>query len=186
MPKTELNILFKKMQRDDKKDVLKFEYKSKDKDEKIKIPQSIYDMVGEMVNIEIEGSKCGPVTAELAKANKDGKKVVLDLSLKGDSADKAVDIFLKAGTNVKLFIEPSQASLIEEEHEDPHEGIEYAVALDGTVDVNKKEELQEVAATVEEVDPDALDDEHPFQKEIPGFCRGFLYQTGIEVNRIAF
>lgn len=145
MAKTELNVLFKKMQRDDKKDVLKFEYKNKDDDEKIKLPQAIYELVGEMVNIELEGVECDPVSAELKSANADGKKIVLDLSLRGDSANKAADLFLKAGTDVKLFIEPSQTSLedFNNQKEDPHEGLEYNVDLAGSVDVKKEDEDEE-------------------------------------------
>ncbi|MDV2683757.1 hypothetical protein RYX56_05470 [Alkalihalophilus lindianensis] len=127
MSKQTLNVLFKKMQRDDKKDVLKFEIRSKSKEEKVKSPQAIQEMVGEMVNIEIEGTKCGPVSAELAKANNDGKKVVLDLNLKGDNADKAAGIFLMAGSDVTLHIEPAQTSLLEEKPKNDHEGVEYAV-----------------------------------------------------------
>lgn len=156
MARTELNVLFKKMQRDDKKDVLKFEYKNKDEDEKIKLPQAIYSLVGEMVNIEVEGCN-GPVTAELKNANADSKKIVLDLALRGDSANKAVDIFLKAGTDVKIYIEPSQSSLedFNEDQEDPHEGIEYDVDLAGGVEVKN----EEAAEPKEEVsfDGDDLD-----------------------------
>jgi len=139
--KTELMVLFKKMQRDDKKDVLKFEYRGNKEEEKINIPQSVYALVGEMVNIEVEGCKCGPLTAELQKANKDSKKVVLDLALKGDSEEKALDLYRKAGQNVKLFIEPSQSSLLESENKpkNDHEGIEYSVDLSGNVAVKDKE-----------------------------------------------
>ena len=167
MAKTELMVLFKKMQRDDKKDVLKFEYRGgKDSAEseepkKINIPQSVYALVGEMVNIEVEGCKSGPITAELQKANKDSKKVVLDLALRGDSEEKALDLYRKAGQNVKLFIEPSQSSLLENESKpkNDHEGIEYAVALDGSVDLKKEEALPEVAAVVEDVKEEDWDEE---------------------------
>lgn len=166
-----LMVLFKKMQRDDKKDVLKFEYrggKDDPKDEKgnpkkITLPQSVYAMVGEMVNIEIEGTGCGPVTAELSKANKDSKKVTLDLNLKGDSEDKALELYRKAGQNVTLTIEPSQASLLDEEQADPHEGIEYAVDMaDGSVTV--KNEYEEHYQTEEEL---AGDDGLPDDDELP-------------------
>lgn len=153
MQRTKLNVLFKKMQRDDKKDVLKFEYKGSPDDPrdekgnptKITLPQTVYAMVGEMVNIEIEGVDCGPVTAELSKANKDSKKVVLDLNLKGDSSDKAVDLYRVAGQNVKLIIEPSQSSLIDDDEQyfNDHEGLEYTVDLGGSVNVVKNEDESE-------------------------------------------
>jgi hypothetical protein len=163
------------------KDVLKFEYRGNEDEERIKVPGSIYEMVGEMVNIEIEGSKCGPITAELTKANKDSKKVVLDLSLRGDSEEKAVDLYRKAGQNVKLTIEPSQSSLIENEDKpkDDHEGIEYAVDVTSgnVLSFNERKKAEEEAAATieaapeeewdeeetEKVDPDQLeDDELPF------------------------
>jgi hypothetical protein len=157
MAKTELMVLFKKMQRDDKKDVLKFEYRGNEEDDRIKVPGSIYELVGEMVNIEVEGAKCGPITAELQKANKDSKKVVLDLSLRGDSEEKAVDLYRKAGQNVKLFIEPSQASLedfSQEEQGDPHEGIEYSVDIAGSVEVKKEEDPEPETVAAAEDDDD--------------------------------
>jgi hypothetical protein len=179
MAKTELMVLFKKMQRDDKKDVLKFEYRGKEDDERINIPQSVYGLVGEMVNIEVEGCNCGPITAELAKANKDSKKVVLDLSLRGDSGEKAIDLYRKAGQDVKLSIEPSQASLVEDEPKNDHEGVEYAVDVTtgNVLSFNERKKAEEEAAAATEetpeeewdeeeakkVDPDQLeDDELPF------------------------
>ncbi|MET3507051.1 hypothetical protein [Halalkalibacter oceani] len=180
MQKTELSVLFKKMQRDDKKDVLKFEYRGSEDDPvddngnptKIILPQNVYALVGEMVNIEVAGCECGPVTAELSKANKDSKKVVLDLNLKGDSSDKAIDLYRKAGQNVTLTIEPAQASLLEDEEakKNDHEGIEYAVDLGGNVteikDKKKEKEVEEketVAAAAEETKVDVPnDDELPF------------------------
>ncbi|WP_100373093.1 hypothetical protein [Bacillus sp. FJAT-45037] len=155
MAKTELMVLFKRMQRDDKKDVLKFEYRGNDDDEKIKVPQSIYEMVGEMVNIEVEGAKSGPITAELQKANKDSKKVVLDLALRGDSEEKALDLYRKAGQNVKLFIEPSQSSLIEEEKpKNDHAGIEYAVDVTtgNVLSYNERKKKEQEAAAAEPVE----------------------------------
>ncbi|GAF63607.1 hypothetical protein BTS2_0498 [Bacillus sp. TS-2] len=166
MSKQTLNVLFKKMQRDDKKDVLKFEFKGKEDDpkdengnpKKITLPQAVYSLVGEMVNIEVEGCDCGPITAELAKANKDSKKVVLDLNLKGDSSEKAIALYRKAGQNVTLHIEPSQSSLLEgEEKQDDHEGIKYEVDLaGGSAKVNKPTEEQEEIEDPEPVNDDDL------------------------------
>lgn len=173
MAKQTLNLLFKKIQRDDKKDVLKFEIRSQNKDEKVKSPQAIQEMVGEMVNIEIDGMECGPVSAELAKATNVGKKVVLDMNLKGDNAEKAAALFLMAGTDVTLFIEPAQASLLEGEEakQNDHEGLEYEVDLAGNVtnikdkkkEKEESEEPETVAEDAKEVAENSLDDDNlPF------------------------
>lgn len=97
--------------------------------------------------------KSPPVSAELAKANNDGKKVVLDLNLKGDNADKAAGIFLMAGSDVTLHIEPAQTSLLEgDKPKNDHEGVEYAVDVTtgNVLSYNDRKKAEKEAAAVEE------------------------------------
>lgn len=137
MAKVELNVLFKKMQRDDKKEVLKFEVKG-DTEQKTAM---LYELAGNIVNFEIDGCEAGMITAEFAKINRDSKKTVLDFNLKGDSEEKALKLYEFAGHNVTLMVEPSQMSLEDfyeetdqDPDEDPHEGIDYTVDVTtGTV-----------------------------------------------------
>ncbi|RSL32654.1 hypothetical protein D7Z54_14480 [Salibacterium salarium] len=150
MAQTELNVLFKKQQKDDKKEVLKFEIKG-DEDN---VSLALYEMAGEIVNFELDGCDTGAITAEFAKINRDSKKTVLDFTLKGDSEEKALSLYKFAGHNILMYIEPSQMSLEdfnddgggEYNPEDDHEGIEYTVNLDGTTDLkddNTKEENED-------------------------------------------
>lgn len=160
MAKTELNVLFKKMQRDDKKEVLKFEIKG-DSEQASNV---LYELAGDIVNFEIVGCDTGPVTAEFAKINRDSKKTVLDFSLKGDREEKALMIYKYAGHNVTLIIEPSQMSLedfhdednSEKEEPNDHEGVEYSVNLGGSVQVNESDTDHKDAAAAGD------DNEDPF------------------------
>lgn len=183
MTKTTLNVLFKKIQKDDKKEVLKFEYKGKDKEESdkgVQAPVSLYGLSGEMVNLKV--GETSWVTAEFSSLNKDSKKVTLDFALKGDSEDKALELYKVAGYNVQITIEPSQADLTEElpaaKDEKPHQGIDYevdlttgqATAKSKLEEQPKKEGSQEINEEVKKAepeqvinDPDALpDDDLPF------------------------
>ncbi|MFD2705473.1 hypothetical protein [Salibacterium lacus] len=152
MSKIELNVLFKKQQKDDKKEVLKFE----DKSDGENVSLELYEMAGEIVNFELQGSEIGPITAEFAKINKDNKKTVLDFTLKGDSENKALSLYEFAGQYIMMTIEPSQMSLEDfnegdsgeegDEPADDHESMEYTVNLDGTADVSQdttKEESED-------------------------------------------
>lgn len=143
MSKTKLNVLFKKMQRDDKKDLLKFEYTVSD-DNKNEDPKILYTLAGELINFEIQGCEAGPLTAEFSNVNKDSKKISCDFVLKGDSEVKALELYKFAGKSVTLLIEPSQSSLVDNESDfDDHEGLEYTVDLGGSVNVVKNEDEAE-------------------------------------------
>ncbi|MBP3952808.1 hypothetical protein [Bacillus suaedae] len=64
---------------------------------------------------------------------------------------------------MKLIIEPSQSSLLEEKPKDNHEGIEYTVDVTSGVEVKKKEETadpetEDMLAAARETDEE-MDDE---------------------------
>ncbi|WP_019123623.1 hypothetical protein [Brevibacillus massiliensis] len=153
--KTELNVFFKMQQKDDKKEVLKFEIKGNDGEN---AANQLYQLAGSIIVFEIEGCAAGETTAEFMNIQRDSKKTVMKFAIKGDSEEKAQELYKFAGRNVKMTVQPSQMS-IEEFYEEDHEGLEYKVNGDGTVDVDSDQlSLDDVAAAKEE---DDLPDEVP-------------------------
>jgi hypothetical protein len=131
--KTELNVFFKMQQKDDKKEILKFEIKGNDGEN---AANELYNLAGSIIVFEIEGCAAGETTAEFMNIQRDSKKTVMKFAIKGDSEEKAQELYKFAGRNVKMTVQPSQMS-IEEFYEDDHDGLEYTVNPDGTVDVPK-------------------------------------------------
>ncbi|MBY0036690.1 hypothetical protein H7U08_08870 [Bacillus cereus] len=130
MTKVNLNVLFKKMQKDDKKEVLMFHVLSDElphADELLKMP-------GTIVHLTVEKSDVEAIGAEFVSIQRDSKKTVLKFNVKGDTKDKINKLYPFAGENVSITLEPSQMS-IDEFYEEQHEGVEYNVNPDGTTDV---------------------------------------------------
>ncbi len=130
MTNVKLNVLFKKMQKDDKKEVLMFHVLSDElphADELLKMP-------GTIVHLTVEKSDVEPIGAEFVSIQRDSKKTVLKFNVKGDKKDKINKLYPFAGENVSIILEPSQMS-IDEFYEEPHEGMEYNVKSDGTTEV---------------------------------------------------
>ncbi|KXY18271.1 hypothetical protein AT259_20610 [Bacillus cereus] len=130
MTKIQLNVLFKKMQKDDKKEVLMFHVLSDElphADELLKMP-------GTIVHLTVEKSDVEAIGAEFVSIQRDSKKTVLKFNVKGDTKDKINKLYPFAGENVSIILEPSQMS-IDEFYEESHEGMEYNVKQDGTTEV---------------------------------------------------
>ncbi|PHC37064.1 hypothetical protein COF01_15395 [Bacillus pseudomycoides] len=130
MANVKLNVLFKKMQKDDKKEVLMFHVVSDElphADELLKMP-------GTIVLLSVEESEGEPIGAEFVSILRDNKKTVIKLNVKGDTKDKINKLYPFAGENVVIILEPSQMS-IDEFYEEPHQGMEYSVNSDGTADI---------------------------------------------------
>lgn len=128
MTNIKLNVLFKKMQKDDKKEVLMFHVLSDElphADELLKMPGSI-------AILNVEESEAGDVGAEFVSIQRDNKKTVLKFNIKRDTEGKVSKLYSFAGSNVSLGLQPSQMT-IDEFYEDDHEGIEYSVDDGGTV-----------------------------------------------------
>ncbi|MEJ9151033.1 hypothetical protein [Bacillus smithii] len=153
MSKTELNVFFKMQQKDDKKEVLKFEIKGNDGEN---AANALYPLAGSIIIFNIEGCEAGETTAEFMNLQKDSKKTTMKFAIKGDSEEKAQELYKFAGRNVKLSVQPSQMS-IEEFYEENHEGVEYTVNKDGTASVVDPGQLS-IDDVVEEEDPFAEDD----------------------------
>lgn len=153
MSKVQLKVLFKKLQRDDKKEVLEFHVKG----EQLPHSETLVMMAGNMANLTIDDSEAGSIPAEFKSIQRDSKKTVLKFEVKGDSQDKIIKIYPYSGHNVTLDIEASQMSL--EEFEEQHEGIEYNVNQDGTVDAPEGQVSMEDIPTGENDDVNFDDDE---------------------------
>lgn len=106
MTNIQLNVLFKKMQKDDKKEVLMFHVMSDElphADELLKMPGTIA-----VLKIEEENG----VGAEFVSIQRDNKKTVLKFNVKRDAKDVS-KLYKYAGSNVDLVLQPSQMSIDE-------------------------------------------------------------------------
>lgn len=106
MTNIQLNVLFKKMQKDDKKEVLMFHVLSDElphADELLKLP-------GTIAILKVQGQE--GVGAEFVSIQRDDKKTVLKFNVKRDSK-KVYELYKFAGNNVKLEIQQSQMSIEE-------------------------------------------------------------------------
>jgi hypothetical protein len=164
MSKAELNVLFKKIQKDDKKEVLEFHVQG----DELPYSDELVEMAGSIVVLNIPKSEAGNINTEFKSIQRDSKKTVLKFNVKGDSDEKMNKLYPHAGRTVSLTIEPSQMSL--EEFND-HQGVEYTVDSNGTAevvpdqmtidDVTKEEEEAALAfdAPPEDADPPFDDDD---------------------------
>ncbi|PFK43113.1 hypothetical protein [Bacillus cereus] len=130
MTKIKLNVLFKKMQKDDKKEVLMFHVLS----DELPHADDLLKMPGTIVYLTVEKSEVEPIGAEFANIQRDSKKTAIKLNVKSDAKGIVNQLYPFAGGNVDIILEPSQMS-IDEFYEEPHEGVEYSVNPDGTTDV---------------------------------------------------
>ncbi|MGD6899324.1 hypothetical protein [Bacillus infantis] len=155
MPNTKLNVLFKKIQKDDKKEVLEFHVQG----DELPHSQELVQMAGSIVVLDVENSKAGKLNAEFKSIQRDSKKTTLKFNVKGDSEEKMIQLYTYAGRGVTLLITPSQMS-IEEFNEDQHEGVAYKVDKDGTAQVSPDQmSLDEVA------EEDVEEDADPFEND---------------------
>ncbi|MGD7021761.1 hypothetical protein ACQCVK_04160 [Rossellomorea vietnamensis] len=154
---TKLNVFFKMQQKDDKKEVLKFEIKGQEEENS---PETgLYALAGSIILFEIEGCDAGETSAEFMNIQRDSKKTTMKFAIKGDSEKKAQELYKFAGRNVNLTVQASQMS-IDEFYDDEHDGIEYLVDGEGNVEVPKDQmsiddvqEEEEQKGEEEEKDP---------------------------------
>ncbi|MET1176968.1 hypothetical protein ABG775_03140 [Peribacillus simplex] len=159
MTKTTLNVLFKKMQKDDKKEVLEFHVQGNE----LPNTQELVGLAGSIVILNVEESNAGTFNAEFVSVQKDSKKTTLKFNIKGDSDAKVIKLYPHAGRSVTLFMEPSQMS-VDDFYEDEHEGIEYKIDKDGTANVSPNQMTLDDVAQEEEGEvqgePDKKDDDN--------------------------
>lgn len=128
MAKTELNVLFKKIQKDDKKEVLEFHVQGDE------LPHSdeLVKMAGSIVVLNVTKSNAGEISVEFKSIQRDSKKTTLKFNVKGDSDDQMNKLYAFAGRSVLITLESSQMSI---EDFNNHEGVSYSVGQDGTAAV---------------------------------------------------
>lgn len=125
-----LNVLFKKMQKDDKKEVLMFHVQG----DELPHANELLKMPGTITLLTVEESEVGEIGAEFVSIQRDNKKTVLKFNVKRDPEGKVDKLYPFAGSNVSLKLQPSQMS-IDEFYKEQHEGVEYNVDGNGNVSV---------------------------------------------------
>lgn len=144
----QLDVLFKKIQKDDKKEVLEFHVLG----DEVQHKTELMSMAGGIAILEIGDVK---LSAEFKSVQRDSKKVALKFEAKGDSEEKTIKLYPKAGFNVKLSLAPSQMSL--EDFREADEGLQYSINGDGTVTVPPGQmNMDEVQETEDENEDDLL------------------------------
>jgi hypothetical protein len=131
MSTIKLNVLFKKMQKDDKKEVLMFHVVS----DELPHADDLLKMPGSIVLLTVEESEVESIGAEFVSIQRDNKKTVLKMNIKRDTEGKVNYLYPHAGNNVSLILQPSQMTIDEFYKEDDHEGIKYSVDGNGNVSV---------------------------------------------------
>ncbi|MGG2113993.1 hypothetical protein ABFY60_26790 [Lysinibacillus pakistanensis] len=132
----QINVLFKKMQKDDKKEVLVFHILT----DETKHAADLLKLTGKMTILTISDDEgpYEPIQAEFVNLQRDNKKTVLKFNVATEDVDRVNAIYPAAGTNISLLIQPQQMSM--DDLEDEHEGNPYEVNNDGTVKVNSDQE----------------------------------------------
>lgn len=144
----EVKVLFKKIQKDDKKEVLEFH-----KGDGLEHSDELVTLAGNIAVLEVEGSEAGQLSAEFKSIQRDSKKTVLKFNVKGDNENKVLQLYKFAGSTVTLFLEPSQLSIEEfEEGAEDHQGIDYSVGSDETVEVAEGQVSMDDIPNVEDDD----------------------------------
>lgn len=132
----QISVLFKKMQKDDKKEVLMFHILT----DETKHAADLLRLTGKMTILTISDDEgpYEPIQAEFVNLQRDNKKTVLKFNVATEDVDRVNAIYPAAGTNISLLIQPQQMSIDDIEHE--HEGVSYEVGSDGTVEVNSSQD----------------------------------------------
>lgn len=149
----QLNVLFKKMQKDDKKEILVFQVQG----DELPQAQNLVEMAGGIVVLSVQAAsfKTGEIQAEFATLQRDSKKTALKFNIKGDNDKASAELYRLAGMNVELSLQSSQMT-IDEFYDDDHEGVQYTVNPDGTVEVDQGQmTLEEAAAAAEQAQEQA-------------------------------
>ncbi|KOS61711.1 hypothetical protein FJQ98_02880 [Lysinibacillus agricola] len=113
----QINVLFKKMQKDDKKEVLMFHILT----DETKHAADLLRLTGKMTILTISDDEgpYEPIQAEFVNLQRDNKKTVLKFNVATEDVDRVNAIYPAAGTNISLLIQPQQMSIddLETEHE---------------------------------------------------------------------
>lgn len=160
MSKIELSVLFKKIQKDDKKEVLEFHVQG----DELNHSDELVQLAGNIAILEVKNSEAGKLPTEFTSIQRDSKKTVLKFNVRGDSDKQVIKLYPFAGRNVTLFLEASQMSL--EEFEEHHEGVEYSVNGDGTVNaLNGQMNMDELDDSNEITEENVNDEKSEAEKD---------------------
>lgn len=153
MSKAELNVLFKKIQKDDKKEVLEFHVQG----DSLPHSEELVAMAGSIVVLNVTNSEAGKINVEFKSIQRDSKKTALKFNVKGDSDEAMNELYPFAGSHITLQLEPSQMSIDEIEQ---HEGVTYQVNKDGTAEISPDQmTLDDLPFEPDEPDPFTDDDD---------------------------
>ncbi|MDQ0270124.1 hypothetical protein J2S17_001999 [Cytobacillus purgationiresistens] len=87
MTTIKLTVLFKKMQKDDKKEVLMFHVLS----DELPYADELLKMPGSIALLNVDESKVGDIGAEFVSIQRDNKKTVLKFNIKRDVEGKVIN-----------------------------------------------------------------------------------------------
>ena len=107
--------------------------------------------------VNAAGTQSSEIQAEFATLQRDSKKTALKFNIKGDNEKASAELYRLAGMNVELSLQSSQMS-IDEFYDNDHEGVQYTVNPDGTVEVDQGQiTLEEAAAAAEQAQEQEAD-----------------------------
>lgn len=151
MPTIKLDVLFKKHQKDDKKEVLEMHIL----DDGIKNEGELLAMAGKMVVLQVNDIQEIPV--EFKGHQKDSKKTVMKFQVRGNFEEATTQIYLASGKHATVYLAESQLSIEDVvDAEEAGEDLDTfgAIAIDDGQMTIEEVELEEVVE-----DPQALAEE---------------------------
>lgn len=134
----QINVLFKKMQKDDKKEILMFHILS----DETKYAADLLRLTGKMtiLTVTADNTEYEPIQAEFVNLQRDNKKTVLKFNVATEDEDRVNALYPAAGTNIDLLIQPQQMTIDDVPVDD---GLQYEVDTDGTVNVQTEEDAND-------------------------------------------
>lgn len=106
-----MTVLFKKMQKDDKKEVLLFHNLSDD----TQFAEELISLTGKMsvLTLSVDGQQYDPIQAEFMNLQVDSKKTVYKFNVATEDKERINAIYPLAGTTVELLIQSHQMTIDE-------------------------------------------------------------------------
>lgn len=105
----QINVLFKKMQKDDKKEILMFHILS----DETKYAAELLKLTGKMtiLTVTADQQEYEPIQAQFMNLQRDSKKTVLKFNVETEDEERVNAIYPAAGTNIDLLIQPQQLTI---------------------------------------------------------------------------
>lgn len=104
-----INVLFKKMQKDDKKEILMFHILT----DEVKFAPELLRLTGKMtiLTLSVEDKTYDAIQAEFVNIQRDSKKTVLKFNVATEDEERVNAIYPAAGTTIDLLIQPQQLTI---------------------------------------------------------------------------